>query len=165
MVMSSDGVIAKDANHNPVEWTSKEDQQLYKETTKEAGVMIFGQSTYDAIGMPLPGRLNIVLTKEDRTDQPGLLEHKQGDLRAILDELAKRGFELVIIGGGTFVNSKFLEAGLVDEIQLTIEPKLFGSGLRVFDQINIDHDLELLQLQKLNDHTINVLYRIKKEAV
>ena len=162
--MSADGVIAKSSNHNPTEWTSKEDQELYKKITKEAGVMIFGQSTYDAIGMPLPGRLNIVLTRENRQDIPGTLEHKQGDLKLILEDLAKRGFKLVIIGGGTIVNSRFLEAGLVDELQLTIEPKLFGAGLRLFDQIDVNIDLELIEVVKLNDNTLNLIYKIKKTS-
>ena len=163
MVMSLDGVIAKNSNHNPVEWTSKEDQALYKKITTEAGVMIFGQSTYEAIGRQLPGRLNIVLTRDEtHQDQPGILEYKRGDLKTILQDLEHRGFEFVIIGGGTFVNSKFLEAGLVDEIQITIEPKIFGSGLRFVDQLNLDLALELISCEKLNDHTINVLYRIKK---
>ena len=160
--MSADGIIAKNSDHNPTSWTSKEDQELYKKITKEAGVMIFGRKTYDAIGFPLPGRLSIVLTRDAREDIPEKLEHKQGDLKTILSELESRGFKQVIIGGGTSVNTKFLEPGLVDEIQLTIEPKLFGSGLRLFDNLDIDLNLELLKLTMLNEHTINILYRVKK---
>jgi len=162
MVMSLDGVIAKNSTHNPMEWSSAEDKKLYRETTKEISVVIMGQKTYDAIGMPLPGRLNIVLTRETREDQPNLLEHKSGDVKEILNELEKRGYAQAAICGGTFVNSLFLKENLIDEIQITIEPKIFGSGLRLFDQIDVNIDLELIELKNLNDNTINVLYKIKK---
>ncbi len=162
MVMTADGIIAKGSDHNPMDWTSKEDKKLYKQTSKEAGVIILGKSTYDTFGSPLPGRLNIVLTKESRVDQPGLLEHKQGDVKIILNDLEKRGFEMALICGGTFVNSLFLQENLIDEIQLTIEPKIFGSGLRIFDKVAIDKDLELIEMKKLNENTINLLYKVIK---
>lgn len=160
--MTADGIIAKNSGHNPMEWTSKEDKELYKQTSKEAGLIIMGQATYDAIGSPLPGRLNIVLTKEDRTDQPGLLEHKQGDVKKILADLEKRNFEMALICGGTFVNSLFLQENLIDEVQITVEPKIFGSGLHLFDKVEVDLDLELIETKKLNDNTLNLLYRIIK---
>jgi dihydrofolate reductase len=162
MVMTLDGVIAKNSGHDPTEWSSAEDKKLYRETTKAWGVMIMGQSTYDAIGQPLPGRLNIVLTKQPRDDQPGILEHKQGDLKKILDDLEARNYSRAMICGGTMVNSQFLAAGLIDEIQITIEPKIFGQGLRLFDQIDADLNLELLEIKKLNASTINLLYKVKK---
>jgi len=162
MVLSADGVTARDSSHNPVSWTSKEDQELFKQTTKEFSVMIMGQKTFDAIGFPLPGRLTIVLTEESRTDQPGKLEHKRGDLKNILDELESRGFTKCCICGGTFVNSKFLEAGLINEVQLTIEPRLFGSGLRLFDKLSVDLSMELVEMKKLNESTVYLLYKIQK---
>ncbi|MBT4722916.1 dihydrofolate reductase [Candidatus Falkowbacteria bacterium] len=163
MVMTADGVIAKGSDHNPMDWTSAEDKAHFKEVSKDFGVMIMGQSSYDAIGSPLPGRLNIVLTKEKRTDQPGLLEHKQGDIKVILQELEKRGHDKVLICGGTFVNSLFLQENLIDEIQISIEPKLFGSGLRLFDKIDINTDLHLIKINKLNNNTINLLYKVIKK--
>ena len=162
MVMSADGVIAKNAQHNPLNWNSKEDKQLYRETSRKAGVIIMGQNTFDTIGSPLPGRLNIVLTREPRTDIPNTLEHKQGEPQDILNDLEKRGYEMVLICGGTFVNSLFLKNNLIDEIQLTIEPKIFGEGLRLFDKTDVDLDLELLETKKLNDNTLNILYKVKK---
>jgi len=162
MVMTADGVIARDSKHNPMDWTSKEDKALFRQTSKQAKVIIMGQSTFDAIDSALPGRLCIVLTRENRTDTPGVLEHKSGDLNKILKELEDRGFEKALICGGSFVNSAFLQSGLLDEIQLTIEPKIFGQGLRLFDKVDADLNLQLLEIKKLNDHTINLLYKVIK---
>ena len=162
MVMTTDGVIAKESIHNPMKWTSKEDKELFKETSKEFGVLIMGQNSYDAIGSALPGRLTIVLTRQNRTDEPGLLEHKQGTAKEILKELEERGYQKALICGGTFVNSFFLQENLIDEIQITIEPKIFGQGLRIFDKIDVEQNLELLEMKKLNNNTINLLYKINK---
>jgi dihydrofolate reductase len=162
MVLTTDGAIGRDSKHTPMGWTSAEDKKLFQQLTKEAGVLIMGENTYQTIGSPLPGRLNIVLTYEKHEDQPGVLEYKQGDVKEILKELESRGFTQVIIAGGTFVNSLFLKENLIDEIQITIEPKIFGSGLRLFDKIEADVDLELVELKKLNENTINLRYRILK---
>jgi len=162
MAVTTDGIIAKTSSDNPVKWTSKEDTKLFVKTSKEAGVIIMGQNTFDTFGSPLPNRLNIVLTKETRNDIPDSLEHKEGDPKKILDDLADRGFEMVLICGGTFVNSLFLKYNLIDEIQITIEPKLFGSGLRLFDGIDVDLDLDLVEINKINENSINLLYKVKK---
>jgi dihydrofolate reductase len=162
MVMTADGVIAKDAKHNPMDWTSKEDKALFRQTSKEAGVIIMGQSTFDAIGGALPNRLNIVLTRENRIDNPGILEHKSGDLQTIILDLEKRGYQKALVCGGTFVNSAFLQIQLLDEIQITVEPRIFGQGLRLFDKVNADLNMQLLEVNKLNDNTINLLYKIIK---
>jgi dihydrofolate reductase len=162
MVMSVDGVIAKNSNHNPMEWSSAEDKKLYREITREFGALVMGQKTFDAIGSPLPGRLNVILTKETRADIPGVLEHKSGELKNILAELEARGIQKLCLCGGSFVNSLFLKENLIDEIQLTIEPKIFGAGLRLFDQVDADLNLKLIEVKKLNENTINVLYQVLK---
>lgn len=145
-----------------MDWTSAEDKQLFKTLTKDAGVLIMGQNTYDTIGKPLPERLTIVLSQETRVDQPGILEHRSGDLTDLLLSLKDRGFQNVIIAGGTFVNSSFLKEGLIDEIQITIEPKIFGEGLRLFDKTPVDVNLELLDMKKLNDNSVHLTYKVKK---
>ena len=163
--MTADGYIAKDENHTPMQWTSPEDKKLFRQMTKAAGVVVMGRKTYDTIGAPLPGRLNIVLTSQQRDDQPNVLEHKNGNLQDILNELQGRGFKEVIVAGGTAVNTAFLKANLIDEIHLTIEPLLFGSGLRLFEEVREDKRLQILQTDTLNDHTIHIIYKVIKEDV
>ena len=49
-------------------------------------------------------------------------------------ELAKQaaGDRYVTIGGGADVARQFLAAGLVDELQLHVVPKLLGEGIPLF---------------------------------
>ena len=143
MAITADGCIAKGVDHTPMDWTSTEDKKHFREATQAAGVLIMGLNTYETIGRALPNRLNVILTYDEREYHPGVLEHKSGDVKIILKELEDRGYKEVIIAGGTFVNSLFLKEGLLDEIQLTIEPTVFGSGMRE-DYCLQRSDLDLL---------------------
>lgn len=50
-------------------------------------------------------------------------------LSAVLEELARRDVVHLLVEGGAAVFGEFLEAGLADEIQLFIAPKILGEGL------------------------------------
>jgi dihydrofolate reductase len=163
MAITLDGKIAKYTDH-PATWTSGADKKIFVEETKKAGVIVMGQTTYDTIGRPLPGRLNIVLniTPDTSKNIPGSLEFTNTQPKELLEELEKRGFSSVIIGGGSTINGLFLKAGLIDEIWLTIEPKLFGEGLSLFKGAEVDLNLELIETRQLDKNVIQVRYKIIK---
>src|SRR5262245_53529869 len=50
------------------------------------------------------------------------------DVAALLDRLAERGVSRLLVEGGGKVNASFFEAGLVDEIRLTLAPVVIGGG-------------------------------------
>ena len=163
MAITLDGKVAKHADH-PADWTSKADKKIFVKETKDAGVIIMGQTTYDTIGRPLPGRLNVVMDFEPDTSKniPGELEYTKKQPKELLAEMAERGFKKVIIGGGSTINGLFLRMGLIDEIWLTIEPKVFGKGLPLFNGADVDLNLELIESKQLDDHVKHVRYRIIK---
>jgi len=71
------------------------------------------------------------------------------------------GITKILLGGGTKINSEFLKAGLVDEIHLTIEPKIFGAGQKFVDHYNLDINLELIECTKMNEKgTLLLKYKI-----
>jgi riboflavin-specific deaminase-like protein len=49
-------------------------------------------------------------------------------VRGIVDALSSRGFRLIFVEGGGVTVSRFLEAGALDRLQLTVAPILLGSG-------------------------------------
>ena len=154
--ISADGFIARDANQ-PANWTSKEDKKVFVELTKRAGVMIMGRNTYETIGRALPGRRNIVYTSEPiNTPDIETTTEQPADL---LSRLENEGHKEVAICGGQIVYDAFLSSGLVNELFLTLEPKLFGSGLSVAKS-PLDYGLKLLELKKLNDDTLLLHYKV-----
>jgi len=163
MAQTIDGKIGKDSEHE-ASWTSKADKKAFVAETKKHGALIMGSSTFDTIGRPLPGRLNLILTSKpekykDKV-QEGLLEFTSGTPEEIVAMLEKRGFESAALGGGAKTNSAFLRAGVVDEILLTIEPLVFGSGINFTEGEELDLKLELIEQTKLDDDTIQLRYKI-----
>lgn len=165
MVMTADGIIAKDKNQN-VDWSSEADKEFFTTETKKHGVVIFGDTTYLAIGRPLPGRLNLVLSmdpaKYKDKEVKGLLEFFKGSPSEVLAHLEERGYKSVVLGGGAGTNAAFLKAALVDEVLLTIEPMIFGRGLNFTEGEDLDIKMELLELKKIDTNTIQLRYKVIK---
>ncbi len=109
--------IGKD---NALLWRLSEDLQFFKRTTMGCPV-IMGRKTYDSIGRPLPGRRNIVITRNPEWFAPGI--EAAPSLQAALDMLDTDTAKAFVIGGAQI----YAEAmPLADEVVLT----------------EIDHDFE-----------------------
>jgi len=165
MAMTLDGIIAKDKTQN-ADWTTKADKKAFIAETKKHGVIIMGDTTFDAIGRPLPGRLNLILSLEldkykDRII-PNELEFVKDTPENIISFLNKRGYESAILGGGAKTNGAFLKTGLVDEILITVEPKIFGRGLNFTEGEDLDMDLELIESIEIGDHAVQLRYKVIK---
>ncbi|MEO1356753.1 MAG: dihydrofolate reductase, partial [Pseudomonadota bacterium] len=61
------GVIGR---NNTLPWRLPEDLAHFKRTTMGAPI-VMGRKTYDSIGRPLPGRRNIVVTRNAKLELPG----------------------------------------------------------------------------------------------
>ena len=163
MVMTLDGIIAKNSEQPNANWITKADAKLFREKIREAGVVVMGNNTHKTLGRNPLARLNIVMTRspELQTSIPDQLEFTSDEPKKILADLAKRRFREVIICGGAEINSLFLLDDLIDELWVTIEPKLFGRGLGLFTDMNLDQNLELItEPERLGKNSILVKYRI-----
>lgn len=81
---------------NHLLWHISEDLKRFKCLTLGHHV-IMGRKTYESVGKPLPGRINIVVSRQNNLTVEGCLVAKS--LEEAL-ELAKQDSELFIIGGG-----------------------------------------------------------------
>jgi dihydrofolate reductase len=156
--ISIDGFIGRDSGHFP-DWTSPEDTKFFVEKTKEAGVMVMGANTYQTLveaGRTLPGRRSIVYTS-DSSKFDAQTETTQLDPTDLIAQLEQQKVEQVAICGGSKIYGMFMEAGVVDDIYLTIEPVVFGEGIKLFDR-KLDKSYRLLDTTKLNDNTIMLHY-------
>nr|AIA13000.1 RibD C-terminal domain protein [uncultured bacterium] len=156
--ISADGFIARETNE-VADWTSKEDKKLFVELTKRAGVMVMGRTTFETIGHALPGRKTIVYTHRDveiedvevTDDAPANLVHR----------LHTEGYKEVAICGGSAMYTQFMQAGVVDELYLTIEPVLFGSGVPLFAG-QLETRMQLIESRSLNDNVVLMHYEVEK---
>jgi dihydrofolate reductase len=92
VAVAENGVIGKD---NALLWHLPDDLRYFKRVTLGKPV-VMGRKTYQAIGKPLPGRRNLVITRQTNLTLPGC------EVVGSLDEAIARCAEveeLMIIGG------------------------------------------------------------------
>ncbi len=158
MAVTVDGKIAKSKDHF-ANWTSKEDKQLFVRESKKHGLILMGEDTFKTFPAPLPNRLNVVFSETEKPRQIDNLKYVSGEPELVLKELKDIGYSSALLGGGTFLNSLFLEKKLISEMIVTIEPKLFGQGLSIFSS-DVDINLELLELEKINSQAFFARYKL-----
>ncbi len=159
MAMTLDGKIARDSLQL-VDWTGKADKQYFVRLTRKAGVVIMGSKTFDTIGKPLPGRKNIVMTRNsDRKSQDENLVFTDQSPTQIINSLGEEGFESVALIGGAIVNSLFARENLITQIHVTLIPALFGRGLSLFRD-SLDVKLELVENREIEKDHLLLVYRV-----
>lgn len=168
MVSSVDGKITRWFDGDSFEWTSKEDKKHFQSMVHRSNLIVMGSKTYDLIRpTPKKGTFRIVLSSSPRRyvalTVPGQLEFTDESPRELIDRLSKQGFMQMLLVGGGAVNQSFFEEGLVDELWLTIEPRIFGKGKMLVSESELDVFLELLSVEKLNmQGTLLVKYKVEK---
>ncbi len=161
MAMTLDGKIAKNDHHFP-DWTGSADKKLFVKITRRAGVIIMGSKTFDAIGKPLPGRKNIVMTRDRSRRSVGTeLIFTDQDPGVLLANLEKMGHTEVVLAGGSIVNSLFARANLIDELIITVAPRVFGTGISFFAD-ETDLQLELVAFEPLGPEHVLLRYHVCK---
>ncbi len=98
VAVAENGVIGKD---NGLPWRISSDMKYFKETTMGKPV-IMGRKTFQSIGRPLPGRTNIVITRDTSFAPEGVIP--AFTLEMALDvgkslARAKGVDEVMVIGG------------------------------------------------------------------
>jgi riboflavin biosynthesis pyrimidine reductase len=73
------------------------------------------------------------------------------DLHLALDRLAERGLEHVVCEGGPVLFRAALEAGVVDELDLSISPALVGGDQRLLSPVGLTDVVRPRLLQALEE--------------
>ncbi|HKJ65687.1 MAG TPA: dihydrofolate reductase family protein [Desulfopila sp.] len=159
MAQTLDGFISRSSNEF-VDWTGNADKRFFVRATKKAGVIIMGSRTYDTIGRPLPGRKNVVLTRnKSRISNDANLVFTSQEPQKILLDLKAEGYESVALIGGSEINSLFAKLNLINEVFITIAPRLFGIGLTLFN-VSLDCNLQLVSSKTLEENYILLHYKV-----
>jgi dihydrofolate reductase len=96
--VAENGVIGRD---NAIPWRLKSDQQRFKAITLNKPV-VMGRKTFESLRRPLPGRTNIVVTRDPNYRAPGaVVTTSFENARAVAygDALRRFATEIAVIGG------------------------------------------------------------------
>src|SRR5690349_16454385 len=97
--VAENGVIGSEQT---IPWRVPSDMAFFKKTTMGKPILM-GRKQYETVGKPLPGRTNIVITRQRDYQPEGVLVfHSIDDALAKAREIAQADGvdEIMIIGGG-----------------------------------------------------------------
>jgi dihydrofolate reductase len=108
----------------------------YDEFYADVGAMVSGSVTYEWVlahmtEWPYSGKPYWVLTSRELTPFEGQDIRFNGSFEEMLESAGDR--KLWIVGGGG-IASQFAEAGLLDEVIVTVVPVALGAGKPLFDR-------------------------------
>ncbi len=140
VAMDQNRVIGKD---NSLPWHLPAELQYVKKTTM-GKPLIIGRKNYEAIGRPLPGRRNIIMTRDPEFQAPGC---EIARTKEEVYELCK-GEEEIFIFGGAQIYELFLE-----DVQKLYITKIHHSfdGDTHFPELNMDEWQHESAVQGLTD--------------
>lgn len=168
-VSSLDGKVTKWGEPNVRSWSSHQDQDYYKMVWNESRLIIMGSSTFNAdTFLPSPTHQIVVMTSHpDRyknLETPGQMEFTSETPVELYSRFSINGHQQILVVGGPHIATSFLKEQLIDELWLTIEPKIFGIGLNFATDEKLDISLRLLQSEKVNDQgTLITKYAVLKK--
>ena len=138
--VADNGVIGRD---NALPFRQSSDLKRFKALTMGKPVLM-GRKTYVSIGKPLPGRTNIVLTRDPAFAAPGVVVARNLDaaLASARGDALRRGTDEIVVIGGTDIFAQTM--ALADRLEIThvhsrpdgdtffppIDPKLWREATR-----------------------------------
>jgi dihydrofolate reductase len=115
VAVAENGVIG---HNNTMPWHIRSDLKRFKALTIGKPV-VMGRKTYLSIGKPLPGRTNIVVTRDKSFSAPGtvVVNSIEAAMAAARGDALRRGSDIAVIGGGEIFAALMDEA---DRLEVTI---------------------------------------------
>ena len=156
VAVADKGVIGRG---NALPWDLPDDLQHFKRTTMGRPI-IMGRKTYESIGRPLPGRLNIILTRDSAWQTPDVsvatsieqaIEIAEG--QALID-----GADSVMVIGGAEVYRQALP--FTSRVFLTrVHGNVHGDAFFDLDQIASWRELSRIEVSAggRNSHDFSVI--------
>jgi dihydrofolate reductase len=114
--VAENGVIGRD---NALPWRLKSDLRRFRARTWGKPI-VMGRKTFQSVGKPLPGRTNIVVSRDRDFAAPGVVVAP--DLRAALEtargDALRRGADAIAVIGGAAIYAETLP--IADRLDLTL---------------------------------------------
>lgn len=166
---SLDGFIA--GPNDELDWLSaggglgqaealKEFQAFYA----QIGAVLMGRRTYDIVcGMDGPWMYGdtpmLIATTRPLENKRPSVRAATAPIQALVDQ-AKRvaGERDVYLDGGQLIRSA-LDAGLVDELVVTIVPMILGAGVPLFAGVTARHPLRLIEQRMIAGAAVSLTYQ------
>lgn len=165
MAISVNGLIAKTGDDT--DWVSADEWKSFTDAIQKTGCMVIGRRTYEVMtkgeefGTNLKDIRVVVVSYNDIE----LIQSNHSVAHSPQEALEQlKDFPGVIIAGGGILNAAFMEANLVDELILDIEPIVLGKGIPLFNGPAFERKLKFLGQKMLLPNEVQVRYEIIKDG-
>ena len=153
-------IVAMAANRaigldNKMPWHLSADLKKFKAITMGSPI-VMGRKTYESIGRPLPGRSNIIISRNSDYQQAGCLVFN--DIKAAIEASSKDAEEIFIIGGAELYKATLPHA---DNLYLTLINQDFN-GDTFFPEIDFKAWTEASREDISDDPSVNFSYSFLK---
>jgi dihydrofolate reductase len=131
--MASNRVIG---NNNVMPWHLSADLKKFKQITMSSPILM-GRKTFESLGRPLPGRTNIILSRNPEYQQEGCLVFN--DIETAIKKGCEIASEIFVIGGADLYEAIL---PIADALYLTIINREF-QGDTFFPDIDLNEWFEV----------------------
>jgi dihydrofolate reductase len=168
-VSTLDGKVTKWGESHVSSWSSHQDQDYYKKVLNESRLIVMGSNTFNTDTFkPSADHQLIVMTghpgKYKSLEVPGQIEFTNESPAELTTRFRNKSHPQMLVVGGPHVATSFLKEQLIDELWLTLEPKIFGTGGNFVTEVNLDINLHLIHYEKVNEQgTLITKYAVLKK--
>ena len=151
---SIDGYIADSSGG--IDWLNEgqaivEEDNSYEKFYENIDVVILGRKTYDQVveelspgNYPYKDKTSYVITnrlENDNTEDNIVFTNE--NLIDLVEKLKLEGKRVWIVGGSSIIH-QLVDKDLIDEYEITMIPKILGSGIPLFKEVEESISLELV---------------------
>ncbi|BBI36441.1 dihydrofolate reductase family protein [Cohnella abietis] len=168
IAMSLDGYIAK--SNGSVDWLfdveGDGEDNGYNHFYSTVGTIVMGRLTYDEVlqladDFPYANKTCYVLSRSKQAPAPHVIFTDE-DINALIPRLKNESDgDVWLVGGGQLV-AAFLEANLLDELQIAVIPKVLGEGIPLFPKGTLPSAFRLTQIQQFGQ-IVSLSYTAKAD--
>jgi dihydrofolate reductase len=139
-------------NGPEIPWRAKGEQKIFKELTM-GSTLIMGRKTFESIGKPLPGRMTVIVTRQNDYTHEGCMIANTIEEGISLAVAADCDGEIFIAGGAEIYNQSLTLATDLHLTTIHIE----AEGNIFFPEVDLNN-YNLLE-EKSYESNINYTYR------
>jgi len=166
MIVATDnkGGIGK---NNSLPWSIKEDMRYFRLSTTGNGknAIVMGRKTHESIGMLLPKRENIIITRNTKYTSPNLKCSNvdiqpiiKNNVESVIEHCKERNIEILWVIGGAEIYNLFMN--VTDELYLT---KIdYDYRCDTFFPLNFE---ENFTLRNIDFHSVNDMFDDEKRLI
>lgn len=139
-----------------------------EEFFRSIDALVMGRKTYEVAlklgGLPPMGKARVIVLSRKMKQGKHKVEIWHESLKALARDLEWQGTKRVWMMGGGETASSFLEAGLLDEVEIVTMPVVLGAGIPMFSDLKKPIRFDLVKTRDFPNGAVMRYYRRSAKA-